>query len=194
MRSGIIGNSLARICVCVRGYWYREFVGATVWVRLQHAKDPAGERTKLLAQLLFDTALLESGFGLNDNKAFNKRVYSLVKDVLKIKKDFDSSADAEVPPPPPPPPPRHHLVPPLAYMRAISQGCAWLEQPMQYSVLHRILYTGLLLTKSTSNTLTGAAESWLERHPAAFKNTLSNSHQVNAWGPHSFRAGLRIKP
>lgn len=62
----------------------------------QHENDAQGERTKLLAQLLFDTALLESGFGLNDNKAFNKRVYSLVKDVLKIKKDFEDSAEAEV--------------------------------------------------------------------------------------------------
>mmetsp|Transcript_14050 Transcript_14050/g.42403 ORF Transcript_14050/g.42403 Transcript_14050/m.42403 type:complete len:949 (-) Transcript_14050:289-3135(-) len=60
-----------------------------------HENDAQGERTKLLAQLLFDTALLESGFGLNDNKAFNKRVYSLVKDVLKIKKDFEDSAEAE---------------------------------------------------------------------------------------------------
>lgn len=118
----------------------RDVVGANVWVRLQHGKDPAGERTKLLAQLLFDTALLESGFGLNDNKAFNKRVYSLVKDVLKIKKDFDTSADAEVPPPPHPPPPS---LTSLAYMRDTSQGRAWSEQPMQSSVLHRIRYTGL---------------------------------------------------
>jgi HSP90 family molecular chaperone len=46
---------------------------------LQHGKSPEGERTQLLAKLLYETALLESGFQLNDNKAFNKRVYSLVK-------------------------------------------------------------------------------------------------------------------
>jgi hypothetical protein len=63
---------------------------------LQHGRDPTAERTQLLAKLLFDTALLESGFQLEDNKAFNNRVYSLVKDVLKIKKDFNSVEDAEV--------------------------------------------------------------------------------------------------
>lgn len=60
-----------------------------------HGRDPTAERTQLLAKLLFDTALLESGFQLEDNKAFNNRVYSLVKDVLKIKKDFNSVEDAE---------------------------------------------------------------------------------------------------
>lgn len=45
----------------------------------QHGKSPEGERTQLLANLLYETALLESGFQLTDNKAFNKRVYSLVK-------------------------------------------------------------------------------------------------------------------
>jgi HSP90 family molecular chaperone len=45
----------------------------------QHGSSPEGERTQLLARLLYDTALLESGFQLDDNKAFNKRVYSLVK-------------------------------------------------------------------------------------------------------------------
>jgi Hsp90 protein len=46
---------------------------------MQHGQSPEGERTQLLAKLLYETALLESGFQLNDNKAFNKRVYSLVK-------------------------------------------------------------------------------------------------------------------
>jgi HSP90 family molecular chaperone len=46
---------------------------------MQHGSSPEGERTQLLARLLYDTALLESGFQLDDNKAFNKRVYSLVK-------------------------------------------------------------------------------------------------------------------
>ncbi len=56
----------------------------------QHGKNPEGERPQLLAKLLYETALLESGFSLADNKAFNKRVYSLVKDALKIKADFES--------------------------------------------------------------------------------------------------------
>ena len=46
---------------------------------MQHGSSPEGERTQLLARLLYETALLESGFQLDDNKAFNKRVYSLVK-------------------------------------------------------------------------------------------------------------------
>jgi heat shock protein beta len=54
-----------------------------------HGSSPEGERTQLLARLLYETALLESGFQLDDNKAFNKRVYSLVKDALKIKTDFE---------------------------------------------------------------------------------------------------------
>ena len=54
----------------------------------QHDADAEGEQPKLLAKLLYETALLESGFQLADNKAFNQRVYSLVKDVLDIKKDI----------------------------------------------------------------------------------------------------------
>jgi hypothetical protein len=54
----------------------------------QHDADADGEQAKLLAKLLYETALLESGFQLADNKAFNQRVYSLVKDVLDIKKDI----------------------------------------------------------------------------------------------------------
>ena len=54
----------------------------------QHDADSDSEQAKLLAKLLYETALLESGFQLADNKAFNQRVYSLVKDVLDIKKDI----------------------------------------------------------------------------------------------------------
>ena len=54
----------------------------------QHEADAEGEQAQLLAKLLYETALLESGFQLADNKAFNQRVYSLVKDVLDIKKDI----------------------------------------------------------------------------------------------------------
>lgn len=66
-------------------------------VHLQHEADSGGEQASMLAKLLFETALLESGFQLADNKAFNQRVYSLVKDVLNIKTDVTTaSAPAEV--------------------------------------------------------------------------------------------------
>lgn len=48
------------------------------------------DRAAMLAKLLYETALLESGFQLADNKAFNRRVYALVKDVLNIKMDLSS--------------------------------------------------------------------------------------------------------
>ncbi len=163
-----------------------------VWVRLQHGKDPAGERTKLLAQLLFDTALLESGFGLNDNKAFNKRVYSLVKDVLKIKKDFDSSADAEVPPPPHPSAPTP--APPPSYTslgvhtcHLIGSGVVGAANAVFGAASHP-LHRSFLLTRSASNTLAwglraGAAPNGVQQN--SVKQSSSDCLGVCASFPHS---------
>ena len=55
---------------------------------MQHEADADSEQAAMLAKLLYETALLESGFQLADNKAFNQRVYGLVKEVLNIKKDL----------------------------------------------------------------------------------------------------------
>ena len=57
---------------------------------MQHEAEGEAERAAMLAKLLYETALLESGFQLADNKAFNRRVYALVKDVLNIKSDLTS--------------------------------------------------------------------------------------------------------
>ena len=66
-----------------------------------------------MARVLFDTALLESGFDLEAPKAFNARVYELMAGAYGIKGDLTvSPADAEaaaaaddVRPPPSPAPP-----------------------------------------------------------------------------------------
>jgi len=39
------------------------------------------------AKLLYDTALLESGFMLDDPKAFSEKVFSIVKDSMDIPQD-----------------------------------------------------------------------------------------------------------
>jgi heat shock protein beta len=39
------------------------------------------------AKLLYDTALLESGFMLDDPKAFSEKVFSIVKDSMDIPED-----------------------------------------------------------------------------------------------------------
>ncbi|RAL53148.1 hypothetical protein DM860_006820 [Cuscuta australis] len=54
------------------------------------AADPADKAAKGAAQLMYQTALMESGFLLNDPKDFASRIYSSVKSSLDI------SADAEV--------------------------------------------------------------------------------------------------
>ena len=48
--------------------------------------DPEGkdEESKDVARLLFDTALLNSGFGIDDNKDFATRMYRLMKSGLKL--------------------------------------------------------------------------------------------------------------
>ncbi|VFQ69433.1 unnamed protein product [Cuscuta campestris] len=59
-------------------------------LRERVAADPADEAAKGAAQLMYQTALMESGFLLNDPKDFASRIYSSVKSSLDI------SADAEV--------------------------------------------------------------------------------------------------
>ncbi|KAK4387450.1 Endoplasmin [Sesamum angolense] len=50
-------------------------------------KDPEDESVKQTAQLMYQTALLESGFILNDPKDFASRIYSSVKNSLRISPD-----------------------------------------------------------------------------------------------------------
>ncbi|XP_073118950.1 endoplasmin homolog isoform X1 [Henckelia pumila] len=50
-------------------------------------KDPEDESVKQTAQLVYQTALMESGFILNDPKDFASRIYSSVKNSLKISPD-----------------------------------------------------------------------------------------------------------
>lgn len=53
-----------------------------VQVRIaENEEDPAAEK---LANLLFDTALLESGYGLDSPKEFSTRVYDLVQQQLGV--------------------------------------------------------------------------------------------------------------
>jgi heat shock protein beta len=54
-------------------------------LKARQEADKDSKATASLAKLLYETALLESGFQLNDAKAFNTRVYSLVKDALDLK-------------------------------------------------------------------------------------------------------------
>lgn len=40
--------------------------------------------------MLWETALLESGFPIEDTKAFSNRVYSLAKDTIDLKESLDA--------------------------------------------------------------------------------------------------------
>ena len=68
---------------------------------LQVEKNKESEKAKRFARVLFDTALLESGFQLEETKDFNSRVYALLADAFAIKRDITkvepaAAADAEV--------------------------------------------------------------------------------------------------
>ncbi|KAL0391886.1 UNVERIFIED_CONTAM: Endoplasmin [Sesamum radiatum] len=56
-------------------------------LRERVVKDPEDESVKQTAQLMYQTALLESGFILNDPKDFASRIYSSVKNSLRISPD-----------------------------------------------------------------------------------------------------------
>ncbi|XP_031092423.1 endoplasmin homolog [Ipomoea triloba] len=56
-------------------------------LRVRVAKDPEDESVKQTAQLIYQTALMESGFILNDPKDFASRIYGSVKSSLKINPD-----------------------------------------------------------------------------------------------------------
>ncbi|KAI9109296.1 hypothetical protein K1719_019919 [Acacia pycnantha] len=69
-------------------------------LRERVASDPEDESVKQTAQLVYQTALLESGFLLNDPKDFANRIYDSVKSSLEISADAtveeeDDTAEAE---------------------------------------------------------------------------------------------------
>ncbi|XP_009791520.1 endoplasmin homolog [Nicotiana tabacum] len=63
------------------------------------AKDPEDESVEQTAQLMYQTALLESGFLLNDPKDFASRIYSSVKSSLNVSPDaaVEEEEDIEEP-------------------------------------------------------------------------------------------------
>eukprot|EP00959_Pyramimonas_sp_CCMP1952_P105080 2196567-Pyramimonas_sp.AAC.1 len=61
------------------------------------AANDHGDNVRNLARTLYDTALLESGFMLDDAKAFSKRMFELVSKNLEIPEDaqVDEEVEAE---------------------------------------------------------------------------------------------------
>lgn len=69
-------------------------------VKDKFESDPKNTATGALAKILYETALLESGFQVKSPKAFNQRIYSLIKDAMDLKGDLtvppqDESIEAE---------------------------------------------------------------------------------------------------
>ncbi|CAL1383932.1 unnamed protein product [Linum trigynum] len=65
-------------------------------LRERVAKDPEDEGVKATAQLMYQTALMESGFMLSDPKDFASRIYSSVKTSLSISPDAAVEEEEEV--------------------------------------------------------------------------------------------------
>ncbi|KAL6498647.1 heat shock protein 90 [Orobanche gracilis] len=59
-------------------------------------KDPEDESVKQTAQLMYQTALVESGFLVNDPKDFASRIYSSVKSSLNISPDATVEEEDDV--------------------------------------------------------------------------------------------------
>ncbi|XP_019156559.1 PREDICTED: endoplasmin homolog [Ipomoea nil] len=65
-------------------------------LRERVVKDPEDESTKETAQLIYKTALMESGFNVPDPKDFASRIYNSVKSSLNISPDAVVEEDDEV--------------------------------------------------------------------------------------------------
>lgn len=63
----------------------------------QVEKDKDAEATKALARVLYDTALLESGFAIEQPKDFNARIHKLLAASLGIKGDLKVEAAPDEP-------------------------------------------------------------------------------------------------
>ena len=68
-------------------YWFK-----SVWLRQKFYQDKSVKET---AQLMYQTALIESGFILNDPKDFAGRIYNSVKSSLKISPDAVAEEEVE---------------------------------------------------------------------------------------------------
>ncbi len=60
-------------------------------LKAQVAAEPEGSETREAALVLFETALLESGFDLDDNRGFSRRVYQILADNLKTDASVEPS-------------------------------------------------------------------------------------------------------
>ncbi|XP_015884861.1 endoplasmin homolog [Ziziphus jujuba] len=65
-------------------------------LRERVVKNPEDESVKQTAQLIYQTALMESGFNLNDPKDFASHIYSSVKSSLNISPDATVEEDDDV--------------------------------------------------------------------------------------------------
>ncbi|CAA0841165.1 Endoplasmin homolog [Striga hermonthica] len=65
-------------------------------LRERVVKDPEDESVKQTAQLMYQTALMESGFVLSDPKDFASRIYSSVKNSLNISPDASVEEEDDV--------------------------------------------------------------------------------------------------
>lgn len=63
------------------------------WCWLQFEADKESEKAAAYARLLWDTALLESGFEIEAPKEFNSRVYGLLAQAYNIQGDLGISAE-----------------------------------------------------------------------------------------------------
>lgn len=75
-------------------------------LRARHAADPDAAATKDLASAIFDVALLESGFPLDDAKGFAARVHALLGGAYAPGSDLGVLADVELPAEGTPPAPK----------------------------------------------------------------------------------------
>lgn len=60
---------------------------------MQFEGDKDNESAKSMAQIIFESALLESGYSLDNPKAFNERIYELLGRSLGLKKDISQGVD-----------------------------------------------------------------------------------------------------
>jgi heat shock protein beta len=63
----------------------------------KHAEDESSQSVKLIANLLYETALLESGFGIDDTKAFAGRMNTMLKSAMDIDPDAEVEEEEEEP-------------------------------------------------------------------------------------------------
>eukprot|EP01024_Parvocaulis_polyphysoides_P008947 TRINITY_DN12711_c0_g1_i8.p3 TRINITY_DN12711_c0_g1~~TRINITY_DN12711_c0_g1_i8.p3 ORF type:complete len:114 (+),score=34.33 TRINITY_DN12711_c0_g1_i8:329-670(+) len=58
-------------------------------LKLKVDADEESSQAKDMALMLYETALLESGFSLDNSKDFSQRVYALIKDQIGMKASLD---------------------------------------------------------------------------------------------------------